>query len=202
MPRNSATRDALPLAGLVLAAGAGRRYGACKQLLLVNGLPMVVRALRLAAPLCDAGVVVVTGACQEDVVAAVTGEPARCVYNPAWREGMGASLRQGVRAVRDESASILVLLADQAALTAADVESLERAWRATPDRPAVAEFGGRVGVPAIFPSGWRERLLALHGDTGARHLLADSEAAAVPMPNAASDIDTPADYQRLAGTDS
>jgi CTP:molybdopterin cytidylyltransferase MocA len=57
-------------------------------------------------------------------------------------------------------------------------------------------------VPAIFPSAWRERLLALHGDTGARRLLADAYPSAVPMRNAAGDIDTPEDYQRLIGADS
>ena len=193
---------ATPLAGVVLAAGAGRRYGACKQLLPVDGQPMVVRALRLAAPLCDAGVVVVTGASQADVVAAVAGEPARCVYNPAWREGMGASLRQGVLAVADKTAAILVLLADQAALTAVDVERLEQAWRAEPERPAASECGGRAGVPAIFPPDWRAHLLALHGDTGARRLLADADPVTVAMRNAASDIDTPEDYQRLLGAES
>lgn len=202
MTRNTSTEQALSLAGVILAAGAGRRYGACKQLLPVDGLPMVVRALRLAAPVCDAGVVVVTGASQADVVAAVAGEPARCVYNPAWREGMGASLRQGVRAVRDESAAILVLLTDQPALTATDIDALVTAWQGGPDQPAAAEWGGRVGVPAIFPSAWRERLLALHGDTGARRLLADAHPSAVPMRNAAGDIDTPEDYQRLIGADS
>jgi len=201
MARKALAAQALPIAGVVLAAGAGRRYGACKQLLLVDGLPMVVRALRLAAPVCDGGVVVVTGASQDEVVAAVAGEPVRCVYNPAWREGMGASLRQGVLATRAESA-ILVLLADQAALTAADIEALVRAWRAEPVRPAAAACGGRVGVPAIFPPSWRERLLALHGDTGARRLLAGAETAAVPMRNAAVDVDTPEDYQRVAGEDS
>jgi len=187
----------VPLAGVVLAAGAGRRYGACKQLLPIEGLPLVVRALRLAAPLCDAGVIVVTGACQEEVVAAVAGEPARCVYNPAWREGMGASLRQGVLAAGDDAAAILVMLADQAALTAVDIEALERVWREDPERPAAAEYDGRLGVPALFPPGWRERLLALQGDIGARRLLADAAPAPVPMRNAAGDIDTPADYQRL-----
>jgi molybdenum cofactor cytidylyltransferase len=201
MARKRTSGQALPLAGIVLAAGSGQRYGACKQLLAIDGQPMVVRALRLAAPICDAGVIVVTGASQEAVVAATAGEPARCVYNPAWREGMGASLRQGVRAVRDESAAILVLLADQVALTMADIEALQQNWQKYPPRPAAAGYGGQIGVPAIFPPSWRARLLALHGDTGARALLADADTLTVPMPNAATDVDTPEDYHRLVGSD-
>jgi CTP:molybdopterin cytidylyltransferase MocA len=188
------------LLGLILAAGSGSRYGALKQLLPVNELPMVVRAVRLAAAVCDAGVLVVTGAGQADIVSALAGESARAVYNPAWREGMGASLRQGAQAAPAGLSGLLVMLADQAALSAADIQNLLNAWLAQPEQPAAAWFGGRLGAPAIFPASWLPRLLAAQGDQGARSLLrAGIDVSRVPMASAGEDIDTPADYLRLAG---
>ena len=195
-PNSSDTR----LLGLILAAGSGSRYGALKQLLPVNDLPMVVRAVRLANAVCDAGVLVVTGAGQAEIVAALAGEPARAVYNPAWREGMGSSLRQGALAAPAGISGLLVMLADQAALSGADIQGLWKAWLAQPQQPAAAWFGSRLGAPAIFPASWLPRLLAAQGDQGARSLLrAEIDVSRVPMASASEDIDTPADYLRLAG---
>ena len=185
------------LAGLVLAAGSGSRFGGPKQLELVEGVPLVVRAVRLAAGLCDAGVLVITGASHAGVVSVLQGEPARAVFNPAWPEGMGASLRQGATVLPEGLRGILVLLADQAALGRDDLDRLRAAWELRPDRPAAAAFDDRLAAPAIFPPAWRARLAALHGDQGARGLLRDESVTRVPMASAALDIDTPADLARF-----
>lgn len=186
------------LAGLILAAGSGSRFGGPKQLELLGGVPLVVRAARLAGAICDAGVVVVTGAAHRQVVDALQGEPARAVFNPAWAEGMGASLRQGVSALPADIAGILVLLADQAAVDRADLDRLRAAWRLRPGQPAAAAFENRIAAPAIFPADWRGRFAALHGDQGARRLLRAGPVTEVSMASAALDVDTPDDLARIS----
>ena len=86
-----------PLAGLVLAAGAGRRFGGPKPLARYRGEPLVAHALRSVAGCCDAGVTVVVGAAGPDVAAAARAAlPAvRVVANPDWATGLAGSLRAG-----------------------------------------------------------------------------------------------------------
>ena len=185
------------LAGLVLAAGAASRFGAPKQLVPVDGVAMIVRTLRAIAPVCDAGVLVITGAYQEAVAAALAGEPARCVYNPGWREGMGASIRQGIAAMPPGADAVLLALADQPGLATRDYQALVAAWRAAPGQPAAAEYAGAPGVPAIFARADWPGLSTLQGDSGARALLRAAPALTrVPMPAAAWDVDRPADLDK------
>ncbi len=187
----------LGLFGLVLAAGSSSRFGRSKQLAQVNHVPLVLHAARLSLSVCDAGGLVVTGADHSSVIEALQKEGFRAVYNPAWQEGMGASLRQAVLAAPNSIAGLLILLADQPAVTREDMTRLRLAWQADPDRPAAAQYAGQSGVPAIFPASWREQLLQSRGDQGARNLLRDAAAVTpVPMDNAAIDIDTPGDLER------
>ena len=85
-------------AGLLLAAGAGRRMGRPKALVELDGEPLVVRALRTLAEGGAAPVVVVLGA-RADEVRAVLPAGVRRVEAPDWAEGMGASLRAGLAAL-------------------------------------------------------------------------------------------------------
>lgn len=184
----------LKLAGLVLAAGTASRFGAPKQLVPVDGVAMIVRTVRAIAPVCDAGVLVVTGAYQAEVAAALAGEPARCIDNPGWREGMAASIRQGIAATDPDADAVLLALADQPGLATREYQALADAWRAAPAQPAAAVYGDAPGVPAIFARIDWPRLSALQGDRGARSLLRGAAALTrVPMPAAAWDVDRPAD---------
>jgi nicotine blue oxidoreductase len=191
---------ALPLAGLVLAAGAGRRFGGPKPLAVYRGEPLVARALRSLAAACDAGVAVVVGAAGADVAAAARAAvPAvRVVENPDWATGLAGSLRAGLAAQPADVAAVLVLLADQPAVTPADLAALRAAWLADPARIAAAGFAGTVGVPAILPRGTWPALAALPGDQGARAVIAAAaDRVVVPLPNAARDVDTPDDLAGL-----
>lgn len=184
------------LAGLVLAAGAGRRFGSAKQLAVFAGLPLVAQAVRALAPVCPGQLLVVTGAYQEEVTVSLSGQAVRCVYNPSWREGIAASIRQGITAIGSEPAGVLIALADQPGLQTADYERLAEAWRSDPLRPAAAWYGGHPGAPAIFPRSHWSDLLRLHGDQGARSMLEDPAAlTAVDMPAAAWDVDAPSDLE-------
>lgn len=189
------------LHALVLAAGAARRFGSAKQLFSIQGMPLLTQVASRAATLVGDDVIVVLGAHAGEIEAHLSGCPGRRLINPAWEEGIGSSLRAGVSALPPACAAVLVLLADQAAVSVADLKRLVTAWQVYPERIVAAYYGEpvpRSGVPAIFPRAWFPTLLQLTGDSGARALLARHTDAVqpVPMPSALLDIDTPEDAQR------
>ena len=183
------------VSGVLLAAGASRRLGRAKQLLVWEGETLVRRAARAAL---DAGVdelIVVTGAERNAVVAALAGLDVRVVDNPGWPEGIGSSVAAGVRAA--SGASVLLLLADQPGVDAALLADLIGAGEAGHERVACA-YGGVIGVPALFsdPSDLAA-LRELSGDRGAAHLLREGAAVhAIAAEQAAHDIDDAADWRR------
>lgn len=191
-----------PPAGLVLAAGAGRRLGRPKALVEFRGEPLVRRAVRLlrrggCAPVC-----VVVGAHGDQAAAAVQDLDVGVVRNDDWRSGMGGSLRVGLAAVRAGPApAVVVALVDQPLIGPAAVARLITAWRRGA-RIAVATYAGRCRNPVLFDaSAWAEVDRWAQGDAGARGLLrARPEwVQAVPCDTVASphDVDTEEDLRAL-----
>ena len=193
-----------PRCGLViLAAGASRRMGSPKQLIEIDGRPLLVRAIEsaLAAPVWP--VVVVLGANAVAIRPVIGHLPVLVIENPAWSEGMAASIREGVATLRQFSRTLdaaVLALCDQPGFSAATVESLLAAHRATGRGIVAARYSGRLGAPALFAREHFAALTALTGEEGARDLLnADpARVAAVELPELARDLDNPADLEGLA----
>ena len=184
------------LSGVLLAAGASRRLGRPKQLLVWQGETLVRRAARAAL---EAGVdelIVVTGAQHDAVAAELAGLDLRVVENERWPEGIGSSIAAGVRAA--SGAAVLLLLADQPGVDAALLAELIAGMEAGHERVACA-YAGVIGVPALF-SGPSDlvALRGLSGDWGARQLLrrAGGTVLAIPAEQVAHDIDDEADWRR------
>ncbi len=110
---------------------------------------------------------------------------------------MATSLRAGLAAVPRSAQAALVLLVDQPRVDAAALQRLVAAWRRRPALPAAARYAGNPGVPAVLPRRHWRAVRALRGDEGARALLRDSPVTLVEMPEAALDVDTPADLLAL-----
>jgi molybdenum cofactor cytidylyltransferase len=189
------------VAAVLLAAGGSRRFGAPKQLLRLAGQALVRRAALAALESRCERVVVVTGAHAEAVDRALAGLALESVHCAHWESGLAASLRAGVSAAlaRDGAASVLVLLADQPAVST----SLLHALLAKHDAGAAivaCEYGGEPGVPALFAAHYARELLALEGDRGAKALLLRERAstALVPFPEGVLDVDTPDDWARVS----
>ena len=192
--------NAASIAAIVLAAGEGRRYGAPKQTLVIDGVPMVRRAALAAL---DAGtrVTVVTGAHREKVEARLQGIAVACSFNASWREGMGGSIAHGIGFVlrtMPEASACIVLLADQPGVTPADLGRFIAAACRAPDRIIAAGYAGIIGAPCLFPRRCFGELAALAGDRGARALLRrhPENVDVLPLPGAALDIDTIEDHAR------
>ncbi|HKN53049.1 MAG TPA: nucleotidyltransferase family protein [Amycolatopsis sp.] len=161
-----------PPAGLLLAAGAGRRFGGPKALALLDGEPLVLRALRtLEAAGCEPVRVVVGAAAPE--VTALLPDPAAAVVAEDWADGMGASLRAGLAALETVQGpqAVLVHLVD---LPWVGAEAIARvAAETTPDVVARAAYDGEPGHPVLFGRRWWPEIgETARGDRGARDWLA------------------------------
>jgi molybdenum cofactor cytidylyltransferase len=187
------------LHAIVLAAGASTRFGSAKQLARVAGRPLLHTAVARAAEVAGSAVTIVLGARAAELTPLLTHSQASVVINREWREGMASSIRAGVARLPATCTAALLMLVDQAAVTAEDLKRLVSAWRRQPEYIVAARYGMTTGVPAIFPRTAFSDLAALRGDVGARVLLQRNpdRVVRVPMPSAAIDIDTPEDLLEM-----
>lgn len=187
----------MSIPAIILAAGASRRLGTPKQALVWGGEALLHRAARVALEAGFAPVLVVLGACAEASLKALAGLPVEVVSNPAWEEGMGASIRAGVAALSPDAEAVLLLVCDQPALDPALLDAIRNAHDQAPHRVIASTYSGIRGVPALFPAARFPELRALTGDRGARGLLLGAEVLEVPFPGGELDVDTPADREKL-----
>jgi CTP:molybdopterin cytidylyltransferase MocA len=167
------------IAAVVLAAGAGTRFGGPKQRLL---LPRVLERLR-QSPVDE--IVVVAGAY------ALDAPGARIVDCTEWERGPGASLRCGLAALGPETEAAVVVLADGPNLAPEAVERVLAAWRGGAGEVVAAAYGDERSHPVLIGrSAWAEV-----PDEGMRAL----PAALVPCDEVGTpgDVDTADDIDRL-----
>jgi len=186
----------------ILAAGASTRMGSPKQLLVVDGKPLLIRAVEAALASAAWPVVVVLGANAEQIRPALARLPVIVTENPAWAEGMAASIRAGVTTLQQFSRSLdgaLIALCDQPAFSADTIARLVETQRTTGRSIVAAQYAGRRGAPALFLRQHFATLTALTGEEGARALLHGDPAAvaSVDLPALSLDLDTPADVAAL-----
>ncbi|MGY2080901.1 nucleotidyltransferase family protein [Modestobacter sp. SYSU DS0657] len=187
------TSDA-PVAGLVLAAGGGRRYGMPKALVEYRGSLLVERAVRTATAVCDP-VLVVLGASAVEVWQRADLSGATVLANRDWATGMASSLRTGLDGLRGWPGrvdAVLVQLVDMPGMTP---EALARvAAHAAPDALAVATYDSVRSHPVLLGrEHWAGVAETATGDEGARGYLAGRDVAEVDCTGLAdpTDLDVP-----------
>ncbi|MGN5630730.1 nucleotidyltransferase family protein [Streptomyces sp. AC154] len=191
------------VAGLLLAAGGGRRLGGRPKALLEHrGGLLVDHAVRT---LRDGGcgpVHVVLGAAAEEVRARAELSGCAVTVNPEWTEGMGSSLRAGLAALAGTDAdAVVVLLVDQPGIGAGAVARVGSAYRSRTSL-AAASYAGVRGHPVMFGADlWADISAGAVGDQGARAYLREHRDAITLVECSdvaqAYDIDTAEDLYHL-----
>jgi molybdenum cofactor cytidylyltransferase len=181
----------------ILAAGASRRLGVPKQLVAIDGMPLVRRQCLVALASRVGPVAAIVGSHGSDVASALADLPIDICWNHEWQEGMAASIRLAVTAARvSHAAALLVLACDQHRITACDLQHLRDVWRENRGRACLSRAGEHLGPPAMLPSECYDQLLRVRGDTGARPVLFDGRRLPpleVRNPRAGFDVDYPHD---------
>lgn len=189
-----------PPAAVVLAAGASTRMGRTKQLLPVDGVPMVRRAVLACVEAGLAPVVVVVGHDDAAVRAALDGIECTFAMNADATGPTSTSLHAGLHALPADAASVIVLLADMVRVTSAMLQALAAAG-AREDKPlAVSRYGDVLAPPLLFRRALWPELLAWHGEGCGKAVVRAHQHEAVMLDwpeEALRDVDTPEDYAAL-----
>jgi molybdenum cofactor cytidylyltransferase len=181
------------VAGLVLAAGAGTRFGESSKLLAeLHGRPLLEWAVRAQCGVrAISRVVVVLGARADEVLARVDFGRAETVVCEDWETGQAASLRTGLTALNG-AAKVLVTLGDQPLITPAVVA------RFVGEPPLTrAVYDGRPGHPVVLGAEQISELMSLRGDRGARDLLRGGPVIEAGRLCSGRDVDTPDDLEAV-----
>jgi molybdenum cofactor cytidylyltransferase len=177
---------------VVLAAGASTRLGEPKQLVKLRGETLLARSLRVAAEAECSPVVVVLGAEHTRVIENSCFVDVEIVVNENWIEGMGSSIRLGVRQLETlarDARGVVLMTCDQPAVTAQHLRLI-----AAQNELKASYYEGRRGIPAYLPAEYFGRLTMLRGDVGARELLVDARCE--ELLHGELDVDTAGDLER------
>jgi molybdenum cofactor cytidylyltransferase len=190
----------MSVCGIVLAAGRGVRMGGTpKQLLLLDGRPLLQHVLDAAAAAALEDLVVVLGHEADRIAPELRPAPgARVVVNPRHEEGQSTSLSVALETMPSRASAALVMLGDQPEVRA---DAIRAVIAAAGDAPVVrASYGGVPGHPVLLARSLWPELVRGRGDAGARGLIAargERPALVEVGGTAPADIDTPEDYARL-----
>lgn len=193
---------------IILAAGGSTKLGSPKQLVQFKGKTVFRRSVESALACDPACLIVVLGSRAEEISIEAEGLPVEIVINKEWEVGISSSIKAGLTKLielRPDIDAVIIMLSDQPFVDKKTIRSLLDTYR-TAGKPIVAsEYNGVLGVPALFDRSMFDELMKLKGDAGARVIIrqtASDNIAPIPAPEAAFDIDTPQDRDRLRKYDS
>ena len=194
----------LRVGAVLLAAGTGSRMGGvAKSLIRLQGVPLINRQLIALSGAGVDEVVVVTGFARDAVEASVSTFPVTLAHNADYALGQQSSVRVGLQALRGNFDAVLVVLADQPLLGAADLTELIAAFKKRPaGHVVVPVVDGQRGNPIVMDEVALADILASDTNLGCRHLV-ERQPELVHVHTSANtrfvtDLDTLADLEALA----
>lgn len=192
------------ISAIILAAGQAKRMGlpAGKQL-LPFGMSTVLETTidYITASEVDETLVVL-GYRSEEIGKRIAAKPVKTVVNPDYRKGMSTSIIAGIAASDARTQAYLLVLGDQPFISHQVINRLLNAFEHDRLKIIIPAFGGQRGHPVIFPASYKQELLNLRGDVGARQIIArhepDVAEVQVDSEGILLDIDTPEQYSKHA----
>jgi molybdenum cofactor cytidylyltransferase len=170
--------------------------GSNKLLAAVGGKPLIRHAVETALASAASPVIVVTGNGESEIRRALFQLPTIFVNNAHYSNGLSTSLKSGLSALPLDCDGALILLGDMPDVTCGLLDKLIAAFDPGEDRAiCVATRHGKRGNPVLWARGFFPEMLALQGDVGARHLIAQYSEVVCEVEAADDgpliDIDTP-----------
>lgn len=188
-------------AGLVLAAGSSRRMGRPKQLLPVDGQPLLSLVISRVCASRLSEVVVVLGGNATEIEPALDLGRARVVLNPDHAVGMSTSLKAGIAALSSEVERVAIVLGDQPDVSAELIDALLELHESSGLAAAAISIDGLLHPPVVLDRRLWPEIATLEGDVGCRAVIRGrpEQVASLPYEGRTGhpvDLDTPEDYRR------
>lgn len=185
---------------IVLAAGSSSRMGRSKQLLEINGEPLLRRCVRISLAVNPGNIVVILGANEKPHREIISQLPVHIISNYYWKTGMGSSIKTGLNYLLQSGAeldAVIILVCDQPALTAEHLRKLTDKFIKTKKSIIASLYSNSSGVPVLFGRSFFSNLLLLGDDQGAKKIVHQfpDQVETVDFPQGAFDLDTEEDYQ-------
>ncbi len=187
------------IAAIILAAGQSTRLGRPKQLLPVDGQPLLTRTLQMVRQTQLQPIVLVLGAHQNEIVEQVDTDGVKVVINDDFASGQASSLLKGVNALPPEAEGCVIFLGDQPMVSNALIEEMVSTFDPMRHVAVQPEYSDGRGNPVLLSRTLFPKIQQLTGDIGARNILRKYEDE-ISVVNARYrmtpvDVDTEGDYQ-------
>ena len=189
----------MTLAILIPGAGNSSRLGQAKQLVEYQGEPLLQNRINLCA-LVSQQLYCVLGANSIEISNKVAHPNCRFIFNENWQQGQAHSIFFGISQLPKNISAVMILLGDQWAVTAKDLQRLIDSWQRQPDKIHASSYQNTNGVPVIFPEHFFEQIKQLGKQRQSiKQLLTEhqQQLVTVSMENAAFDLDLPEQLQQL-----
>ncbi len=187
---------------LILAAGASKRLGQPKQFIIYKGETLIRRIVKEALEADLGPVTVVAGHQHDKVKEEINDLEADVFYNKEWKEGLGASIRNGLKYVlsKNPDTNALILSAvDQPFVNADHLRKLADTYDPARNMIVASAYGGTFGVPVLVDSFYFDELKQLKGDEGGKKIFANyiKDIIEIPFIEGSIDIDEKEDLDAL-----
>jgi molybdenum cofactor cytidylyltransferase len=185
---------------IILAAGSSSRMGRSKQLIEIEGEPLLCRCVRVALGVNSNRVVVILGANEKPHREIIEKLPVHIISNHFWKTGMGSSIKTGLNyliQVAPESEAVMIVVCDQPALTTEHLQKLVQRFYQKKKSIVASSYANSNGVPVLFGRSFFSNLLLLSDDHGAKKIVQQfpDQVETVEFPKGSFDLDTEDDYQ-------
>ncbi len=187
---------------IILAAGSSSRLGHPKQLVNVDGVPLLRKAVLVALEARYSPVVVVLGSNAEEHKKTIAHLPVEIVIHTQWEKGMGSSLKAGLSLLltsNPDTTAIVVMVCDQPLLTSAHLTALRVAYRKSVKPIIASQYNKTIGVPALFDRSLFSKLQKIKDTQGAKAVIESNldSTETISWEEGRLDIDTPEDLNQL-----